>query len=122
MHKDMTYIELNELRCDMRRATDAILGAAQAGLSRLPEMETEDDASVEYLSDLFCAILEACAFEDLANQRLSNLERALHGLPPSAATGDGSLMNGPAPHGRGLDQAAADALFLESPSAALASD
>ncbi len=50
----------------------------------------------------FLSVLEACAFEDLIGQRLAQLQGAV------AADG---LENGPARHGQGLDQAAADDLF-----------
>ena len=50
------------------------------------------------------AILEACAIGDIANQRLTRIERLARGEPASTS----SLLQGP---GDGMDQATADALI-----------
>ena len=59
------------------------------------------------LQEQLSATFEACAFQDLAGQRISKIERILAG----EIIDDSGLENGPALSGRGLGQAAADALF-----------
>ena len=61
-----------------------------------------------------CAILGACAFQDLSGQRLSKIEGWLCGV--TSGQGD-PLARGPSLHGDGLDQDAADLLFAATPMA-----
>ena len=52
-------------------------------------------------------VLEACAFQDIAGQRLGTVARLLAGLTAPVDP----LLEGPQRAGQGLNQAAADALF-----------
>jgi hypothetical protein len=104
--------ELDALRLDMAVAVHKIFDAAQSGMARLDAEGDKYFYVYGELKQLFCIVMEACAFEDLANQRINKLEQRLSGASPPAS-GDARLMNGPALHGHGLDQAAADALFAD---------
>jgi len=100
------------MRRDIEMAAEALLTAAEQGLQDVKAARDGGPAALDRLEAKLCAILEACAFQDLVGQRLSQLEAAL-----GAAAGgpslqlDGGLLNGPAPPGQGLDQAAIDALL-----------
>ncbi len=104
---------LSLVRQELETAVEAILTAATAGLHELPAISVHDGAAAERLERHLLRILESCAFQDLAGQRLEQLAGALGGEPPPVRQSD-PLLNGPAPHGQGLDQAAADRLFLET--------
>lgn len=98
------------IRSDIEQAADSMLAAAEMGLRDVAAAREGQAAAIDRIERTLCAILEACAFQDLAGQRLSRLEGALNaGLvaPPPADP----LLNGPAGPGEGLNQAAADALF-----------
>jgi hypothetical protein len=103
--------ELNALGAEISQAADALLFAAEAGLSRLEAARAGDAAALDVIEALFCAILEACAFQDLTGQRLSKIERLISGKAATPTGGEASLLNGPALHGHGLNQAAADAVY-----------
>lgn len=99
------------IRADIEQAADAMLAAAEMGLGDIGAAREGQLSALDRLERTLCAILEACAFQDLAGQRLSRLESMV------ATTGFGPepehdpLLNGPAAPGQGLDQDAADALF-----------
>jgi hypothetical protein len=104
--------ELQALRADLSIAVNKIFDAAQIGISDIDGRAGDSRRQDEVSKQQFCAIIESCAFEDLANQRIDTIERRLRGETSSAA--DAHLLNGPALHGQGLDQAAADALFSDA--------
>lgn len=104
---------LSVVRQEIETAVETILTAATAGLQELPAVSKCDAATAERLERHLLQILESCAFQDLTGQRLEQLGGALRGEPSPARQPD-PLLNGPALHGQGLDQAAADRLFLES--------
>ncbi|KQS57408.1 hypothetical protein ASG17_01400 [Brevundimonas sp. Leaf363] len=71
-------------------------------------------AQTDALKTELVAALEACAFHDLAGQRLAVFAAALMGLAREAqddALWADPLLNGPADRGQGLDQAAVDRLL-----------
>lgn len=88
---------------DVEEGIEAILNATEAGLRAL-EAGREDAAREALLT-----ILQACALQDMAGQRLARLDALISTgeAPPDG----GGLLNGPALRGEGLDQAAADRLF-----------
>ncbi len=97
--------ELAVLRGGLETAAEDILTAVEKAMARVALI---DDAQARVDLDLLLfAALEACAFQDLAGQRLSNVARLLAGI---AAPAD-PLLEGPQRPGMGLDQSAADALF-----------
>lgn len=98
------------IRADIDLAGDTLLAAAEKGLREVGAVRAGEAEALDRLEEMLCAILEACAFQDLAGQRLSNLEAAV-GKGVLAVNGGDPLLNGPAAHGEGLDQAAADALM-----------
>lgn len=99
------------IRCDLEQAADAMLSAAEQGLRDLAAARNGDVGGLERIEKTLGAILEACAFQDLAGQRLSRLESAiLSPATPEKGRSD-PLLNGPAAPGAGLDQDAADALM-----------
>jgi chemotaxis regulatin CheY-phosphate phosphatase CheZ len=106
---DDILAELRALRHDIAAAAESILSAVESGLSELNDSRDVDGA-VARAKNAFHVVLEACAFQDLTGQRLSRIENLLTG---AANAGLDPLLNGPALTGRGLDQAAADALFAE---------
>ncbi len=99
--------ELHAIRTDIATAADGLLFAAETGLARAAQAKAGDDKALDDVTRLFCAILEACAFQDITGQRLTRIEQLLSGDPARA----GGLLNGPAGPGLGLQQADADALF-----------
>lgn len=98
--------EIDALRGETEAAATQILDAAAVGLQLLATDPTP--AVVDRVREALRAITAACAFEDLAGQRLSRLRALLEGSLEADP-----LLNGPALPGSGLDQAAADALFAE---------
>jgi hypothetical protein len=98
------------IRADIEQAADSMLAAAEMGLRDLDAVRQGSGGALDRLERTLCAILEACAFQDLAGQRLSQLEAAVDAGTLIAPSGD-PLLNGPAAPGEGLDQAAADALL-----------
>lgn len=103
---------LGLIRQEVEAAVDVILTAAGAGLQELPAISKVDAAAAERLERHLLRILESCAFQDLTGQRLQQLGALFNG-DLSASGPQDPLLNGPAPEGQGLDQAAADRLFLE---------
>lgn len=91
-----------EIRRELATAIEALMAASEAGLRDVALLRQGDDKALARIEGGFLSVLEACAFEDLIGQRLAQLR--------GAAAADG-LENGPARHGQGLDQAAADDLF-----------
>lgn len=105
-------VVLTQIRADIEAAVDVFLEAAAAGLRELPAVSAGDAAAAARLEAHLLGILEGCAFQDLAGQRLDQLAGLIG--PGSSASETDPLLNGPALKGEGLDQAAADRLFLES--------
>lgn len=108
MDRDAALAELTALRHDLSDAAQTILAAAEAALEQLQRMTVSSKANADEVSSRLFSILEACAFEDLAGQRVSKLDAFIR--DPSSGPGD-PLLNGPALTGTGLDQGAADALL-----------
>lgn len=98
------------IRADIEQAADMMLAAAEMGLRDIAAAREGQTAALDRIERTLCAILEACAFQDLAGQRLSRLS-SVFGSTQAVADGGDPLLNGPAAPGRGLDQAAADALL-----------
>ncbi len=96
------------VRVEIAQGADAVLTAAEAALNHLGALRQGDAKGLDRAEQSLCVILQACAFQDLAGQRLTRLDALMTGQ----ACGD-PLLNGPALAGAGLDQAAADALFAE---------
>jgi hypothetical protein len=109
---------VSAVRLEIDTAVDAILTAATAGLQELPEISETNSASAERLQRHLLLILESCAVQDLAGQRLDQLCGMLEGTPSVACQPDplqpDPLLNGPALQGQGLDQAQTDSLLLGS--------
>lgn len=98
------------IRREIGAAAETMLSAAERGLRDLRAARQEPETNLDGLEQSLRAILEACAFQDLTGQRLSQLS-ALIGSGADHVHGEDTLLNGPAAPGQGLDQAAADALF-----------
>jgi chemotaxis protein CheZ len=99
------------IRTDVERAADTILDAAEQGLRCVAQVREGDQAALDQLQDALCAILQACAFQDLTGQRLSQLATACEAGAGGARSAGDPLLNGPALPGEGVDQRAADALM-----------
>lgn len=99
------------IRADIEQAADAMLAAAEMGLSDIAAVRDGQTAALDRIERTLCAILEACAFQDLAGQRLSRLEGLIADVSIGPGPAGDPLLNGPAAPGQGLDQAAADALL-----------
>ena len=104
--------ELQAAQIEIAEAADAILFATETSLSRLAAFRAGDTEALIEVERALCAILGACAFQDLSGQRLSKVEGWLSGSAPDL--GD-PLARGPSLHGAGLDQDAADLLFAATP-------
>jgi chemotaxis protein CheZ len=99
------------LRGEIERAADVILTAAEQALRKSASARTGDRSASADVERALLTILEACAFQDLAGQRLARLAAILADTRPADAAPVDPLLYGPALPGDGLDQAAADALF-----------
>jgi hypothetical protein len=97
------------IRAEIELAADSILSAAETGLRHLQAAREGQAGALDRIEQILCALLEACAFQDLAGQRLTNLEARISTVGPAPA-GD-PLLNGPAAKGQGVSQAEADALM-----------
>lgn len=100
--------ELAVLRDGLETAAEDILAAIEKAMertSRIRDPQTRIDLDL-----LLFSALEACAFQDLAGQRLSNVARLLAGIADPADP----LLEGPQRPGMGLNQDAADAVFGRS--------
>ena len=104
--------ELQAAQIEIAEAADAILFATETSLARLAAFRAGDESALAEVERALCAILGACAFQDLSGQRLSKVEGWLSGAP---TLNDDPLAQGPSLHGAGLDQDAADALFASTP-------
>ena len=102
---DLVMDELASLRTSLEAAAEDILGVIEKALAYTAQLE-DPQVRVD-LDMLLFAALEACAFQDLAGQRLSNVARLLAGITAPVDP----LLAGPQRAGVGLDQSAADALF-----------
>lgn len=100
------------IRREVEQAADHMLSAAEKGLRDLTAAREGQSAAFDNIERTLCAILEACAFQDLTGQRLSRLE-AMIGAVGLRAAPVGSLLNGPALAGQGLDQSAADSILAD---------
>ncbi len=100
--------ELRAAQFEIAEAADAILFAAETCLSRLAAYRRGETAAIGEVERALCAILGACAFQDISGQRLSKVEDLLCGVLRD--TGD-PLARGPALGPDRLDQSAADDLF-----------
>src|ERR1700744_2857395 len=100
--------ELCAMQAELADAADTILGAAETILAGLDRAGT---GAAELRQHCHAAI-QACAFRDLVGQRIAKLSGWIDG---EVAQDADPLLNGPATHGHGLDQAGADALFSQSP-------
>ena len=109
MEGDATREIIAAIRSDVELAAESILSAAEAGLRDVQAAREGQTEALDRLEQILCALLEACAFQDLAGQRLSQLEARVGSLVPPAARDP--LLNGPAAPGAGLNQAEADALM-----------
>lgn len=99
------------IRAEIEDATDAILSAAEAALDKVAAARKGSGEALDEVERLICSMLEACAFQDLTGQRLSQLS-SMVGRKGEPADSDG-LLNGPAMPGAGLDQAEADRIMNE---------
>ena len=104
--------QISVIADELRSAAETIIGAASESLQRIEDAQVGDARhraafTLDSLKPALCAILEACAFQDQAGQRLARLSVTLQGRAASLDP----LLNGPRQPGEGLDQEAADRLF-----------
>lgn len=102
---------------EIEKAVDTILNAAESCLRDIGAARAGQALDLDRAEQALCAILEACAFQDLTGQRLSNLNGMIGALPIHDRAGD-PLLNGPALAGRGVDQTMADHLLDQTPGSA----
>ncbi len=95
--------EIAAVRSTLEGAAQTLLALSEQGLD-LVQADPVDAGAVE---TLFLEILQACAFQDLADQRLERLAASATGRVETRAAAH--LLNGPAADG--LDQTAADRLM-----------
>ncbi|MDO8839226.1 MAG: protein phosphatase CheZ [Parvibaculum sp.] len=115
--------EQRTARGEMEVAVDRILGAAE----RMMTIDfSNPEAAATEMSDCCGEIMEACSFQDITGQRLSQtietlriVDKSLDALDGDCASADEtpnelsdeSLLNGPALPGNGLGQDSVDALL-----------
>lgn len=98
------------IRDEIETATDALLSGAEKALRDVASARDGDAGALDRVEAALCAMLEACAFQDLTGQRLSKLDDMISTADIPSAPSD-PLLNGPALPGQGLDQAAIDRAF-----------
>ena len=103
--------ELKAVQIEIAEAADAILFATETSLARLSDARSGESGAFDEIERALCAILGACAFQDISGQRLFRVESLLTG---AATHGRDGLARGPALGPDKLDQAAADALFAQA--------
>ncbi len=103
--------EIEIIRGEIEAAAEAVIAASLKGLELIEAHKSGERATLDGMEAIFCAILEACAFQDLTGQRLSKLVLACAGV---AMPRQDTLLNGPASPGVGLDQDTADRLLQAS--------
>jgi len=115
MTRPQVLAEIGDIRHILDQAVDQLLSAAEHGLTAVraspPDLTT--------LEAVLTAMLQIASFQDLVDQRLTRVYGLLQAQdvvkptppPPTPPPPDADLLNGPALHGSGLDQAAADRLF-----------
>jgi len=108
--------ELAAMRSDIAVAADAILFAAETGLSLLAGADRAMDTAP--YSELFVAIVAACAFQDITGQRLTKIEALIASADFPASVRQPSFLEGPALHAQGLNQQSADSIFDDAPAGA----
>lgn len=96
---------IGQVRHDLQDAVTSILSFTFQGL----EMVRQPVPDLAGLEMALTGLLEASCFQDIADQRLSQLEALLEGRSDDRP--DSHLLNGPAADRTGLSQAAADHLF-----------
>ena len=101
---------IDTIRSEVEQAADMMLSAAEKGLRDLESARAGQASALDAIERTLCAILEACAFQDLTGQRLSKLDLMIGAVTLHDGPGD-PLLNGPALAGEGLDQSGADALM-----------
>lgn len=104
------HATLAAIRSEIEQAVDTILNAAESCLRDVGATRDGQALDLERTEQALLAILEACAFQDLTGQRLSNLTGMIGALSLQDQAGD-PLLNGPALAGRGVDQTMADRLL-----------
>lgn len=97
------------IRTELGGAADKILDAAAGGMAALGDGSEPHADAISAARDAFLRILEACSFNDLIGQRLSQLEQ-LSQVGPASGERD-PLLNGPSKPGDALSQSAADAIL-----------
>lgn len=100
--------EIAAIRRLLDETADALMTAAERGMTLAAEQPLDGPA----VTAAFSEVLELCAFQDLAGQRLQRLANSLSGGVMDARA-DAALLHGPA-NGGGVDQDQADALFNAS--------
>lgn len=100
------------VRGEVEAGVDRVLTEAEACLAAVAVARTGSSEALDRLEAGLCAIMEACAFQDLTGQRLTVLARLIE--PDGKGLADDGLLNGPALDG-GLDQTAADQLMAPPP-------
>lgn len=105
------------IRREVEQAADSMLSAAEKCMRDVNAAREGQPGALDSLERTLCAILEACAFQDLTGQRLSKLDSMIETTAFHASIDD-PLLNGPALAGQGLDQSAADALLMGWPGGA----
>ena len=70
----LAVAEIQAAQVEIAEAADAILFATETSLSRLAAYRAGDATGLVEVERALCAILGACAFQDLSGQRLSKIE------------------------------------------------
>ena len=98
--------EIEILGRELETAANTLLDAAERGLELVRAARAGDPAAIDGIEAALRDVLQACAFQDIAGQRLSRLT----GAKVNGAV-DPQLEGPRTPEEGGLDQAAADLLF-----------
>jgi hypothetical protein len=103
---------LAAVRDEVEGGADRVLSEVDGCLAALAAARAGSTEALDQLGEGLCRIMEACAFQDLAGQRLTILACLID--PAAGPARHDPLLNGPALAG-GLAQRDADQLLASSP-------
>ena len=99
--------QIRVIAAELNAAAETIISATTLALQHSDDARKGDPRALCAIKPTLCVILEACAFQDIAGQRLTALMTTLDGRDDEVDP----MLLGPGGGGAGLDQDAADLLF-----------
>ncbi len=99
--------QIRVIAAELNAAAETIISAITLALGHVEDAAKGDAQAFCAIKPTLCLMLEACAFQDIAGQRLTLLMTTLDGRSDQIDP----MLLGPGGGGEGLSQDAADLLF-----------